>query len=213
MNFRFFVLFLIMLNFLTLPSFAEQRPRTFSLDQEKSLAKHPRVLSFLYHMTRQKLSLDEMTQRYSLTSGPEYYEFLIENKLIEDLGSEPLEFLFLNPHGTWALRGNGEEMPIIHALRKLGLRRLEERMEGKAVSSTDETSPLWITNTLRLTQQEFKQYKSDLMQVCKKYVDQSEHNLQEGVNHEVVWVMQLADPIDLETAKNDHLLFGRVDEF
>ena len=38
-------------------------------------------------------------------------------------------------------------------------------------------------------------------------------DLLEGVDHQVIWVVQLADCIDSETAKISHLLFGKIDEF
>jgi hypothetical protein len=191
-----------------------ERPYTFSLGQEKILASNPKVLSFLYHMTRNQLDFDAMAQKYHLTSTPKYYAFLIEHGLMNIVENGRIEFSFLNPYGAWKLH-NKEDLKesVIGQLRKAGIDRLEAVIGQKPVNVDEEMSPVWIMNTYRLTLEEYKAYKQELRQISKKYTDLAEHNLFSGAEHRVIWVVQLADCIDSETAETSHLLFGPVDEF
>jgi hypothetical protein len=191
-----------------------ERPYTFSLAQEKALAAHPNVLSFLYHMTRNRLSFHEMETKYSLTSTPQYYAFLNKHGLINIIEDGRIEFSFINPYGAWKLH-NKEDLKesVIGQLRKVGVDRLEASIGQKPVNVDDEMSPVWIMNTYRLTLDEYKAYKAELRQLSKKYTDLGERNLLSRIEHRVIWVAQLADCVDSETAETSHLLFGPVNEF
>ncbi len=210
--FKMSILFL----FLTALSAEEnrERPYTFSLAQETILASHPKVLSFLYHMTRSHLRFDGMAQKYHLTSTPQYYAFLAEHGLIQVAEDGGIEFSFRNPYGAWKLH-NKEDLKdsVIGRLRHAGIDRLETAIGQKPVNVDEEMSPVWIANTYRLTEGEYQEYKRELRLLSKKYTDIGERNLMEGAEHRVVWVVQLADCIDPETAATSHLLFGPVDEF
>lgn len=183
-----------------------ERPYTFSLAQEKVLANHPKVLSFLYHMTRNQISFNEMARKYNLTSVPKYYDFLIEHGLISVLEDGRIEFSFLNPYGAWNLHSQGQ-------FRNVGVDRLKASIGQKPVNVDDDMSPLWIMNTYRLTLEEYKAYKAELRQLSKKYIDLGERNLFSRTEHRVIWVAQLVDCVDPEIAETSHLLFGEVDEF
>ena len=191
-----------------------ERPYTFSLAQEKILAEHPKVLSFLYHMTRDRLDFDEMAQQYHLVSIPQYYAFLLENDLVKLSETGRIEFLFSNPYGAWKLQNKETSKDtVLNLLRKSGVARLEESIGEKVANIDDQISPIWITNTYRLTPEEYQAYKQELLQITKKYTDLGERNLLGGIEHRVIWVVQLADCINTEMAKTSHLLFGPVDEF
>jgi hypothetical protein len=193
---------------------AEERPYTFSIEQEKILAENPRVLSFLYHMTRNHLDFDMMAQKYHLTSTPKYRAFLIEHGLMNVLENGLIEFTFPNPYGVWKLHNNEDfTLRVIGQLRAAGIDRLKTVIGQRPVNGKDDLSPVWIMNTYRLTTEEYKEYKQELLQLTKKYTDMGERNLLSRTEHRVIWVGQLADCIDPETAESSHLLFGQVDEF
>ncbi len=125
-----------------------------------------------------------------------------------------VEFSFLNPYGAWKLH-NKEDLKdsVISQLRIIGINRLEASIGQKPTNVDDDMSPIWIMNTYRLTLEEYKAYKAELRQISKKYTDLAERNLFSGIEHRVIWVAQLADCVDPETAETSHLLFGKVDEF
>ncbi len=211
MKFKYIFLLLSILSVLT----AEERPRTFSEAQEAILAKNPKTLSFLFHMTRSRLNFEEMAERFSLDSISNYKIFLVKNKLIKELGDGKFEYLFLNPHGTWALRTHdGSEDAIYYQLREKGLERLSKIIQREQVNLDDVDSAKWTTNTAWLTPEEFREYKNEISNICKKYTDLSEFNLfHDTENRQAVWMMHLGAKIPEETAKTSHLLFGSVEEF
>jgi hypothetical protein len=195
---------------------AGERERTFSLTQEQVLARHPKVLSFLFHMTRNKLDFKEVAEKYKLGSVQSYYNFLLENDIIEELENGSFRFLFLNPYGVWALRtrDSGKDS-IYYQLRQQGIERLVRIIEDRPVNLADDpTSAVWTVNTARLTAQQYQEYKQNISQICKKYTDLGEQNLFNHItDYQTVWMMHLAGQVDPEMASTSHLLFGAVEEF
>jgi hypothetical protein len=210
----FKILAICAIGLLFAPLIAQERPYTFSPKQEQTLAQHPNVLSFLYHMTRNRLTFEEMAVKYRLASTPQYHAFLLEHGLISPLEDGQFAFSFLNPNGTWRLRDEGSlKDGVLCALREKGVDQIKAAIGQKPVNVDDETSSVWITNTYRLTPEQYQNYKQELLQLAKKYTDLGEQNLFSGTEHRVIWVVQLADCVDPETAQNSHLLFGPVEEF
>lgn len=212
---RFKAVFLFFLLTVSFKIFAaEGRPPTFSIAQEKVLVEHPRALSFLYHMTRNNLNFYEMSEKYSLDSIDKYYSYFLDNGIIQQLDSGDFKFLFLNPYGVWSLRRDGNKNSIYNNMRKAGLNRLAEMIDINAINSSDERSALWVVNTTRLTEEQFQEYKEEMLQVGAKYIQLGEDNLfNKTPNYDCIWIMQLAEKVDPLVADKSHLLFGQVEEF
>lgn len=194
---------------------AVERERTFSIAQEQVLAAHPKALAFLFHMTRNRLDFQQMAEKYNLKSVESYYNFLLENALIEESGNGSFKFLFLNPYGVWALRTHdGSKDSIYHQLRKQGVDRLVGIIKEEQVNLEDDASAIWTVNTCRLTPDQYREYKKDILEICKKYTDLGEQNLfQQISDYQPVWMMHLAGKPNPEMARTSHILFGSVEEF
>ncbi len=192
----------------------KELPSTFSVEQEKVLAKNQKVLAFLYHMTRKKLNFRQMGELYTLKSVATYRAFMIKHGLIKASSGDEVEFLFLNPYGTWALRNkNPQESPIIAETKKLGLQRLASGIAGTAINEDDTVTPVWTTNTFRLTAEEYRAYKAELLNLTSKYSKLSQGHLTNNTPHQVIWSMTMARTTTAAEAEKSHLLFGEVEEF
>jgi|GEM_PF-5018737 len=209
---RFVLLMSLLLNVCVLSAFEGEY--AFTIDQEKALSKNTRALAFLYHMTRNDLTFSQMAEKYSLESVDYYRDYFFANDLIADSLSDEAEYLFTNPKGAWHFRNEGN-CPIMKASKKRALRRIEKMLSDKKYRNRKGEGPSsqWTANTYRLTEEQYQDYKEELLDLCGEYLALSEKNLEAGTECSVVWSMQLSGEVKEELANRDHLLFGEVKEY